>query len=60
MNTNILKKAGFGKEVERVAKNQCPFCGEYIDESKFKDVLSLKEYTNSGLCQVCQDKMFGE
>lgn len=26
---------------------------------EFKDALSLKEFTISGLCQECQDKVFG-
>lgn len=26
---------------------------------RFKDALSQKEYTISGLCQECQDRVFG-
>ena len=32
-------------------------CGKPI--SKFKDELSAREYTISGLCQECQDKIWG-
>lgn len=30
-----------------------------ITENSFRDEISLKEYTISGLCQDCQDKVFG-
>jgi hypothetical protein len=44
-----------------VEKNVCiskPIgCGGAAD--KFNDALSAKEYTISGLCQSCQDKIFG-
>lgn len=32
-------------------------CG--LPATEFKDALSAKEYTISGLCQRCQDKIFG-
>jgi hypothetical protein len=32
-------------------------CG--LPADKFTDALSAKEYTISGLCQTCQDKIFG-
>lgn len=32
-------------------------CGKPI--GKFDDAVSLKEYTISGLCQECQDSIFG-
>ena len=35
----------------------CVICGGAAD--KFKDALSAKEYTISGMCQTCQDRMFG-
>ncbi len=34
-------------------------CGEDFSMSEFKDKLSRKEYTISGLCQKCQDSVFG-
>lgn len=33
-------------------------CGKPI--SPFKDKISEKEYSISGLCQECQDKIFGK
>ncbi len=48
--------------IDRVAqiKNRvCVFCGVSVNEDSFKDELSKKEYTISGICQSCQDKTFG-
>jgi len=60
MNKEILKKVGFAKEVDAVKHNICPFCGKKIDVTKeFRDSLSRREYAISGLCQDCQDKVFG-
>ena len=33
-------------------------CGR--SATKFRDAVSKKEYTISGLCQYCQDLLFGE
>ena len=41
-----------------IAGNQCVKCGELAAE--FNDELSRKEYGISGLCQCCQDGIFGE
>jgi hypothetical protein len=43
-----------------VEENRCPHCVKPIVASDFKDALSRQEYTISGLCQECQDKVFGE
>lgn len=32
-------------------------CGEKV--TTFRDPLSMKEYGISGLCQACQDRIFG-
>ena len=37
--------------------DQCVKCGEFNLE--FNDELSRKEYGISGLCQCCQDMIFG-
>ena len=36
----------------------CKFCKKEI--KGFKDALSIKEFSISGLCQECQDKVFIE
>lgn len=59
MNKDIMKAAGFGKEVKDVEAGVCPFCSKRIDLRAFRDPLSLKEYGISGICQPCQDKTFG-
>jgi len=44
--------------VGAVAEASCVTCkGE---ASEFRDSLSQKEYTISGMCQKCQDDIFGE
>lgn len=58
MNKDIMRACGFEKEVERVEKGLCPFCNSTLGE--FRDALSAREAQISGLCQKCQDEMFGE
>ena len=41
-------------------EGKCPFCEKRINLNEFRDELSLKEYTISGLCQSCQDEFFKE
>jgi len=61
MNEQIMKAMGFDKEVEAVKAGKCPFCLNYIDITHgFRDALSRKEYQISGICQTCQDEIFGK
>lgn len=53
-----LQEALFPAFTDRRNNGQCPFCSRTIDIGAFNDVLSLKEYHISGLCQACQDEMF--
>lgn len=55
--TENLKKL-FPDEVKAVQSKKCPFCKESINMDKFKDILSRKEFSISGLCQDCQDGIF--
>jgi predicted Zn-ribbon and HTH transcriptional regulator len=60
MNEDIMKQAGFSKEVEDVKAGRCPFCkSTKLQPEDFRDELSRKEFRISGLCQKCQDDMFG-
>ena len=59
MNKEIMKAMGFLKEVERVENHQCPFCAKQVTSEEFINDLSRKEFEISGLCQKCQDEMFG-
>lgn len=42
---------------EAIEAKKCPICRQPISE--FRDALSIKEYTISGMCQKCQDDTFG-
>ena len=55
---NLLKPAFliFPKMAENIKKNKCAICGGKI--GKFKNELSKQEYSISGMCQKCQDKVF--
>ncbi len=59
MNEDIMRKFGFGTEVEDVSRGVCPFCKKQVKAEDFRDPLSVKEYNISGLCQFCQDDFFG-
>ena len=43
--------------VGSISDNKCVSCKE--DATEFTDALSQKEDSISGLCQLCQDKVFG-
>lgn len=53
------KPAGniFQDASKKIRKGICPICNQPI--GPFKNALSEKEYTISGMCQNCQDKVFG-
>lgn len=60
MNKEIMKSCGFEKEVKRVEEQRCPFCGEPVNHIHgFRDDRSRREFEVSGLCQYCQDEVFG-
>ena len=59
MNQQIMNQLGCNKEVDSVNANNCPICNNPIKLKEFKDRLSLKEFEISGMCQICQDKIFG-
>lgn len=37
----------------------CPFCGRSFHPEEMRDELSIREALISGLCQECQDEVFG-
>lgn len=37
----------------------CPFCGKDVKIEELRDDKSRKEFDISGLCQSCQDDVFG-
>lgn len=49
----------FGRTYSQsITDHVCVICGQKV--KRFRDVLSLKEYSISGMCQDCQDSVFGE
>jgi len=57
MNFDIVEKF-FPNVREDVANKVCPICKVGIDPESFHDILSVKEYKISGMCQKCQDETF--
>lgn len=60
---NFLRKVSPQGLSPEDAKDQykCPLCGKSIDpDVGFRDGLSLKEWSQSGMCQEDQDKIFGQ
>ena len=54
-----LTKEMFGRcYSQSINDHVCVTCGQKVE--KFRNVLSLKEYGISGMCQDCQDSVFGE
>ena len=45
--------------VETISQGICAGCGHDVLNTSFRDPLSFKEFTISGLCQPCQDEVFG-
>ena len=45
MNEEIMRKAGFGKEVQLVKEGKCPSCGKKIDTTtEFHDEVSIRNF----------------
>ena len=59
MNKRILQQAGFGEDVKAVERGDCPLCKRKVDKDEFRDAISRREFEISGLCQSCQDDIFG-
>lgn len=59
MNEQIMNAMGFSEQVKMVKQGKCPFCHNITEPGMFRDALSEKEYMISGLCQTCQDDVFG-
>lgn len=56
---NMLKGA-FPEAAKNIEQSKCATCGsDKVKPSDFRDGLSRQEYSISGMCQKCQDKVFG-
>ncbi len=56
---SFLKSLGIQREVETVEECRCPLCEESVDKNEFRNEVFIKEFKSSGLCQGCQDTVFG-
>lgn len=55
---DTIAKSLFGRSnTEAIHARQCVTCG--AEATEFRDKLSMKEYRVSGMCQACQDSVFG-
>jgi hypothetical protein len=59
LDTDIKRLTGIDRK-KAIIDKICPFCHKPVDVNKFRDEQSRKEFRISGLCQNCQDKMFGK
>ena len=62
---NFAKKAFGISQTDAEKKGSlmavCVFCKKTIDpDNDFRNEISRKEFTISGICQDCQDKVFGK
>ena len=57
---DIMRKMGFDEQVNRRQHDKCPFCNKRVALENLRDDSSRKEFQISGLCQKCQDEMFGK
>jgi uncharacterized CHY-type Zn-finger protein len=55
-----IMKAVFPEQWELTQSGKCPICKKEIVVTDFKDSLSRKEFSISGMCQSCQDSFFDE
>lgn len=47
----------FPGTLQAIAEHKCPLCKGAITE--FRDEVSKREYKISGMCQKCQDEIWG-
>lgn len=58
MNMELMRLV-FPVEMARVERGLCAWCRCKLADVQWRDALSLREAGISGLCQGCQDKVFG-
>jgi hypothetical protein len=56
INRFVNQTFGIDRETS-ITNDVCVMCGQNADQ--FRDALSRKEFSISGLCQKCQDSVFG-
>ena len=59
MNKQILRSLGFGKQIDRVERGNCPLCDKVINLNiEFRDKLSFKEFQISGFVPGLSGRYF--
>ncbi len=58
IDTFITSLFGIDRK-QSIKDKSCACCGSSVKLDSFKDDLSLKEFHISGMCQECQDSVFG-
>ena len=53
----VLTELTGKNRIEMITEHACVMCPELV--KGFNDPLSFKEYQISGMCQTCQDSVFG-
>lgn len=56
----VIKEVLGINRVESIKSDKCVFGDPPHDATEFRNEVSQKEYRISGLCQSCQDLIFGE
>lgn len=57
---DFLKKIAPLKIINDLENNRCATCGKDVTKESFRNRISVKEFKISGMCQECQDEVFGE
>lgn len=60
LSKGILEYKLMNKQIRSLDLGECVCCSVTIFLSDFRDRLSFKEFTNSQMCQDCQDEAFVE
>ena len=56
---SFIKKLKPLRKITMIKDNRCPLCAERVDKSEFRNKVFMREFKSSGLCQECQDTVFG-
>jgi len=56
---DFTKKLRLLRKITMIKDNRCPLCTERVDKSEFRNKVFMREFKSSGLCQECQDTVFG-
>ena len=60
LKRRVARARKAAERVTTIRKDRCVSCKTSVNkvENNFRDALSLREYSISGLCQTCQDKIY--